>query len=175
MSSANGKTAVRLVAIGAVMAGLAFASVPLYDWFCRTTGFGGTPLVAESNTVETVDRVIEVRFDANVDRDFEWMFSPMTRSMNLRLGEDAMAFYTVHNPTDELQAGTATFNVLPLSAGEYFVKTECFCFQHQQLGPGETETMPVSFYIDPAILDDPETDYLDTITLSYTFYQKETE
>jgi cytochrome c oxidase assembly protein subunit 11 len=175
MSSANGRTAIKLVAIGIVMAGMAFASVPLYDWFCRTTGFGGTPLTAESNTVIPIDRVIEVRFDANVDRDFEWTFAPEQHSINLRLGEDAMAFYNVHNPTDKTQAGTATFNVLPLSAGEYFVKTECFCFQHQQLEPGETQSMPVTFYIDPEILDDKEIDYLDTITLSYTFYEKEVE
>ena len=95
--------------------------------------------------------------------------------MEVRIGESEMAFYQVHNPTDETMAGTATFNVVPMSAGAYFVKTECFCFQHQELAPGQTEEMPVSFYIDPEILEDRETDYLQTITLSYTFYEKDTQ
>ena len=171
----NIKLALKLVFIGVAMGALAFASVPFYDWFCRTTGFGGTPLTAESVEVEALDKTITVRFDANVDSDFPWLFSPMQKKMEVRIGESEMAFYQVHNPTDETMAGTATFNVVPMSAGAYFVKTECFCFQHQELAPGQTAEMPVSFYIDPEILEDRETDYLQTITLSYTFYEKDTQ
>lgn len=171
----NYRTARRLLVVGVLMAGLAYASVPFYDWFCRTTGFGGIPLTADSVEVEALDQIITVRFDASVDSGMPWDFKPMQKSIDVKIGESAMAYYVVHNPTNKSTAGSATFNVVPMSAGAYFVKTECFCFQHQELAPGETQEMPVSFYIDPDILNDRETNYLKTITLSYTFYEKDVE
>ncbi|MDJ1006973.1 MAG: cytochrome c oxidase assembly protein [Paracoccaceae bacterium] len=166
----NRRTVLKLIGVGVFMGGLAWASVPLYDWFCRVTGFGGTPLVAEAGAERVLDETIEVRFDASLERGMPWEFRPMERTMTLRIGETGLAFYEAHNPTDRPVAGSASFNVAPFSAGGYFTKIACFCFEEQVLMPGETVQMPVTFYVDPAILDDEDGKHVPTITLSYTFH-----
>jgi len=165
------RTALGAAGLVAVMGGLSFAAVPFYSWFCKVTGFAGTTAVGTGEGVEVVDETVTVRFDASVDRDMPWSFRPVATSMAVRLGETNLAFYEAHNPTDQPVAGQASFNVVPDAAGGYFTKIECFCFTEQVLQPGETVQMPVSFYVDPAILDDPEGKYVHEITLGYTFYQ----
>jgi cytochrome c oxidase assembly protein subunit 11 len=166
----NRRTVLKLVGIGVFMGALAWASVPLYDWFCRVTGFGGTPLVAEGGGEVVLDDTIEIRFDASLERGMPWTFRPMERTVTLRIGETGLAFYEAHNPTDEPIAGSASFNVAPFSAGGYFTKIDCFCFEEQVLQPGETVQMPVTFYVDPAIVGDADAKHVPTITLSYTFH-----
>lgn len=165
------RTVLQLVTVVVLMGGLSWASVPFYDWFCRVTGFGGATNVAESTTGEILDQTITVRFDASLERDMPWTFTPVEREMELRIGEMALAFYEAHNPTDKPVAGSASYNVAPYEAGGFFDKIDCFCFEEQILQPGETVQMPVSFFVDPAIVDDREGQYVHTITLSYTFYQ----
>lgn len=154
------------------MVGMAFAAVPLYDWFCRVTGFAGTTAVAEAASETILDRTIKVRFDAST-MDMPWDFKPVQREVELRIGETGLVFYEAHNPTDRAITGTASFNVTPYSTGGYFAKIECFCFIEQTLQPGETMQMPVTFYIDPEIMDDREASRVPVITLSYTFYETE--
>lgn len=153
------------------MGGLAWASVPFYDWFCRVTGFGGATNVAETGSDVILDQTIKVRFDASLERDMPWTFKPEVREMEIRIGETGLAFYEAHNPLDVPVAGQAAYNVTPYEAGVFFDKIECFCFTEQVLMPGETVMMPVSFFVDPAIVDDREGKFVHTITLSYTFYQ----
>jgi cytochrome c oxidase assembly protein subunit 11 len=153
------------------MGGLAWASVPFYDWFCRVTGFGGATNIAEAGSDVILDQTIKVRFDASLDRDMPWTFEPEVREMEIRIGETGLAFYEAHNPLDVPVAGQAAYNVTPYEAGAFFDKIECFCFTEQILMPGETVMMPVSFFVDPAIVDDREGKHVHTITLSYTFYQ----
>ena len=167
---ARQKTALKLVGVGVVMGGLAWASVPLYDWFCRVTGFGGTPLVAEAGSDAILDQRITIKFDASRERGMPWEFKPVAPEVEIRIGETGLAFYEAYNPTDEPVAGTASFNVAPYSAGGYFTKIECFCFEMQVLEPGQRVSMPVSFFVDPAIVDDPEAKHTPHITLSYTFH-----
>lgn len=164
------RTAVQLVSVVLVMGSLGFASVPLYDWFCRVTGFGGTTNVALAGSDTVLDQTMKIRFDASLGRDMPWQFTPMQREMEVRIGETGLAFYEAYNPTDEPIAGTASFNVAPFETGGYFVKIACFCFELQVLQPGERVEMPVSFFVDPAILDDPEARGTPAITLSYTFH-----
>lgn len=165
------KTVVRLVGVVGVMGALSWASVPFYSWFCQVTGFGGTTNIAEAGSDVILDREITVRFDATVDSAMPWVFKPVQREMTLKIGQTALAFYEAHNPTDHPVAGQATYNVVPYEAGGYFDKIECFCFTEQVLQPGETVTMPVSFYVDPAMVEDRDAKFTHTITLSYTFYQ----
>ena len=167
----NQRTAAQMASIVVVMLGLAYASVPFYSWFCRVTGFGGATNVAEVGSDVILDQTIKIRFDASVDRGMPWTFKPEVREMELRIGETGLAFYEAHNPLDVPVAGQATYNVTPYEAGGFFDKIECFCFTEQVLQPGETVMMPVSFFVDPAIVDDREGQYVHTITLSYTFYQ----
>ncbi|MGM0585757.1 MAG: cytochrome c oxidase assembly protein [Pseudomonadota bacterium] len=167
------KTVLGTLAVLAVMGSLSAAAVPLYDWFCRVTGYGGETSVASGEKHEVLDETIKVRFDANVERGFPWEFRPEVREMELKIGETGLAFYEAHNPTDEPIAGTASYNVAPFSAGSYFVKIDCFCFEMQVLQPGETAMMPVTYYVDPEIVDDIEAKYVHTITLSYTFHPTE--
>lgn len=169
----NQRTAVVLVAVVAGMAGMSYAAVPLYDWFCRVTGYGGTTNVAVAAPDQILDRTITVRFDANTAPDMPWRFRPMTRTMEVRLGETGLVFYEAENTSDEPVAGAASFNVAPYSAGSYFTKIACFCFELQVLEPGERIEMPVSFYVDPAIVDDMEAGVLRSITLSYTMHPAE--
>lgn len=165
------KTAAQAVGVVLVMGSLAWASVPFYDWFCRVTGFGGVTNVAETSSDVILDQTITVRFDASLERDMPWTFTPVEREMTVRIGETALAFYEAHNPTDKPVAGQASYNVAPYEAGVFFDKIECFCFTEQVLQPGETVQMPVSFFVDPSIVDDREGKYIHTITLGYTFYQ----
>ena len=153
------------------MLGLAYASVPLYRLFCQVTGFGGTTQVAESAPGAVGERTMKVRFDASVERDMPWDFKPAQREVTVRIGEPTLIHYVASNPTSKPIVGQASFNVTPDKAGKYFDKVECFCFTEQRLEAGQTVDMPVSFFIDPAILDDPKLDGVDTITLSYTFFR----
>ena len=166
-----GKTAAQLVAIALTMATLSFLSVPFYDWFCRTTGFGGAPSVADAGPDVILDQTISVRFDASLEAGMPWIFAPVQRSMDIRFGETGIAFYEAYNPTDRVVAGTASYNVTPDSAGGYFTKIACFCFEEQVLQPGERVRMPVTFFVDPALLTDPDGKFVHQITLSYTFHE----
>ena len=165
------KTALYLVGVVATMASLSFAAVPFYDWFCRVTGFGGTTGVAEVAPDVILDRTVVVKFDATLERGMPWEFRPVQHQMTVRIGESALAFYEAFNPTDRVVAGTASFNVAPEAAGGYFDKIACFCFTEQVLQPGERVQMPVSFFIDPEMVNDPEGNFVREITLSYTFYE----
>jgi cytochrome c oxidase assembly protein subunit 11 len=153
-----------------LMVGAAYASVPLYDWFCRVTGFGGTPQVATAAPDAAFDRKITVRFDANIARGLPWRFAPEVTSVDVRLGEVATVYYTVINQSARETAGVAGYNVAPPQTGGYFAKINCFCFTEQRLSPGERREMAVVFYVDPALARDADQDDLNTITLSYTFY-----
>jgi len=155
------------------MGGLAWASVPFYDWFCRVTGFGGVTGTAAAGSDEILDQTIKVRFDASKARGMPWEFEPVEREMEIRIGETGLAFYEAYNPTDRPVAGRANYNVTPYEAGGFFTKIDCFCFQEQVLQPGERVQMPVTYYIDPEIVDDREGQYIHTITLSYTFHEIE--
>ena len=165
------RTLLQLVAVVVTMTSLSFAAVPFYSWFCAVTGYGGTPQRAEAAPDTILDQVVKIRFDASVDQNMPWSFKPVVRTMDLRIGETGLAFYEAHNPTDRVIAGTASFNVFPDTAGGYFTKIDCFCFSEQVLQPGETVQMPVSFFVDPAIVDDPDGKFVHEITLSYTFHQ----
>ena len=165
------RTVVQTVSVVVLMGGLAWASVPFYDWFCRVTGFGGATNVASGDNDVILDQTIKVRFDASLERDMPWTFKPEVREVEIRIGETGLAFYEAHNPLDVPIAGQASYNVTPYEAGVFFDKIECFCFTEQVLMPGETVMMPVSFFVHPDIVDDREGQYVHTITLSYTFYQ----
>ncbi|MEN8660719.1 cytochrome c oxidase assembly protein [Marivita sp.] len=165
------KTALQAFGVVIFMGALAWASVPLYDWFCRVTGYGGETNVAEAGSVEIVDRTIKVRFDASLERGMPWEFKPMQLEVELRLGEEGLAFYEAYNPTDRPIAGTASYNVAPYGAGLYFSKIACFCFEEQILMPGERVEMPVSFFVDPDIMNDADAKFAKHITLSYTFHE----
>ncbi len=165
------RTLATTVGVVLLMGSLAWASVPFYDWFCRVTGFGGATGVSEVAPDEILDQTIQVRFDSSVERGMPWEFTPVERTMQIRIGETGLAFYEATNPTDRPIAGSASYNVVPYSAGGYFSKIDCFCFEMQVLQPGETVLMPVTFYVDPEITDDPEAKHLHQITLSYTFHE----
>ena len=167
------RTAAKLACVALVMVSLSFAAVPFYDWFCRTTGFGGTTGVAETGSDVILDRTVKVRFDASVERGMPWEFTPVDREMTLRIGETGLAFYEAYNPTDRVVAGTASYNVTPDAAGAYFEKIACFCFEMQVLQPGERVQMPVTFFVDPAIVTGRDGQYVKGITLSYTFHETE--
>lgn len=174
-SRLDGKTRTVAGTLGVltVMGSLAAASVPLYDWFCRVTGYGGETSVASGEAVEVLEETVKVRFDANTDRGFPWEFKPEVREMEIRIGETGLAFYKASNPTDRPIAGQASYNVAPFTAGGYFTKIDCFCFEYQVLQPGETRMMPVTFYVDPEIVEDVDAKHIHTITLSYTFHETE--
>lgn len=165
------KTVTQTVSLVVVMMGLAWASVPFYDWFCRVTGFGGVPQQVASAGDEILDKTIKIRFDGTLNSGLAWEFKPVEREMELRIGETGLAFYEAHNPTSRAIAGQASYNVTPYSAGAFFDKIDCFCFTEQVLAPGETVQMPVSFYVDPEIVNDRDGKFVHTITLSYTFYE----
>ncbi len=154
----------------AFMVGMAYAAVPLYSWFCRTTGFGGTPQIATIAPAQISDRKITVRFDANVGAGLPWRFEPERTSIEVRLGEVVTVFYTATNLSKRETGGQAAYNVAPTTVGAYFTKINCFCFTEQHLAPGEKREMAVVFYVDPALMKDSDQDDLNTITLSYTFF-----
>ena len=165
------KTGAQTVSLVVLMGGLAWASVPFYDWFCRVTGFGGTTGISTVAPDDVLEQTIKVRFDASLHSDMDWDFKPEVHEMEMRIGETGLAFYEAHNPTDRPIAGQASYNVTPYQAGYFFNKIDCFCFEEQVLQPGETVMMPVSFYVDPEIVTDRDAKYVHTITLSYTFYE----
>jgi cytochrome c oxidase assembly protein subunit 11 len=162
-----------LAGVVAGMVGLSFAAVPLYRMFCQVTGFGGTPQVAEAAPSTVLNRTIKVRFDTNVDKDLPWEFKSEQRAVDVRIGESALVFFKAHNPTDKPVSGTAGFNVAPEIAGRYFAKIECFCFQQQTLAARQSIDMPVTFFVDPKIVEDESAKNIEEITLSYTFYRSD--
>jgi cytochrome c oxidase assembly protein subunit 11 len=172
-SGRNRNTALLCTAVVAGMVAMSFAAVPLYRMFCQVTGFGGTTQRAEAVAGPVLDRMMTVRLDSNVGAGLPWEFKPVDRQIELKVGEQAQGIYRATNRSDRPTTGTATFNVSPPLAGAYFVKIECFCFTEQTLEPGQSADMPVVFYVDPAIADDPDVARLGTITLSYTFYPAE--
>jgi cytochrome c oxidase assembly protein subunit 11 len=154
----------------AFMVGMAYAAVPLYSWFCKTTGFGGVPQVAASGPAQISDRTITVRFDANVGAGLPWRFEPERTSIDIRLGEVVTVYYTVTHLSKRETGGQASYNVSPTTVGGYFTKINCFCFTEQHLAPGEKREMAVVFYVDSELIKDSDQDDLNTITLSYTFF-----
>ena len=167
------RTVTRLLGVVLFMGAMAWASIPLYNWFCRVTGYGGETGTATAGSDTVLDKTITVRFDASKERGCPWEFRPKTREMELKIGETGLAFYEAYNPTDRVVAGQAAYNVTPFEAGSFFNKIDCFCFTQQVLQPGERVDMPVTFYVDPGIVDDRDAKYTHTITLSYTFYEIE--
>ncbi len=170
-----------LLAFGAALAmlGLGYAAVPLYDLFCRATGFGGTTQVASEAEASAAERMaasaggrsFSIRFDANTARDMPWDFRPTQVTDTVSIGQRDMATYIARNNSDEPITGTATFNVEPEQAGRYFNKIQCFCFTEQTLQPGQEIRMPVLYFVDPAVLDDENMQDVEQITLSYTFHR----
>ncbi len=165
--------ALLLFGLPVLMLGLSFAAVPFYDWFCRVTGFSGTTQVSAENNSVATDVPMRVYFAANTAKDMPWEFKPKDSHVDIKIGETNLVFYEAYNPTDEVLTGSATFNVAPTELGGYFSKIDCFCFTEQTLQPKERVDMAVNFYVDPEILEDPDTKNLKELTLSYTFFLTE--
>ncbi|GLK67738.1 cytochrome c oxidase assembly protein [Hansschlegelia plantiphila] len=161
---------VACAALVAAMVGASYAAVPLYNMFCRATGYGGTTQVAEQAPKAVLDRVITVRFDGNVSPGLPWKFGPEANEVKVKIGETKLALFKATNVSDRVVTGTASYNVTPDQMGAYFSKIQCFCFTQQTLQPGESIDMPVVFFVYPSIADDPQLDKLTQLTLSYTFY-----
>ena len=159
----------------AFMVGMSYAAVPLYEVFCKVTGFGGTPQVAQEGARPVIDRTVAVRFDSNVDPNLSWRFEPLQREVRVRLGEEKLVFFRATNVSQRPIVGTATFNVTPERTGRWFNKIQCFCFTEQLLQPGQSVDMPVVFFVDAEMAGDRRYDDIRTITLSYTFYEAKTE
>ncbi|WP_379547489.1 cytochrome c oxidase assembly protein [Qipengyuania sp. DSG2-2] len=176
----NAKTGMMAFGLALAMLGMGYAAVPLYELFCRVTGFGGTTQIATESEAANAERLaalaearpISVRFDASTARNVPWTFEPAQSTDTIQIGVRDMAFYTAKNNSSVPITGTATFNVEPEIAGVYFHKIQCFCFTEQTLQPGQEVRMPVLYYIDPAILEDEGADGVEQITLSYTFHKK---
>ena len=166
----NKKTLLILSGVGLAMLGLGFASDPLYDTFCKVTGYGGTPKIAEENLSEVIDRTVTVEFDSNIAQDLSWKFKADQRRMDVKLGQSGLAYYTIENVSNQAVTGVANFNVMPVKAAPFFIKTECFCFEEQTIQPGESLTLPVIFFVDPQLDEDSRFDEIKTMTLSYTFF-----
>lgn len=166
-------TALMLGGVVVGMGGAAYAAVPAYRLFCQVTGFGGTTQRAHSVPAVASDRTIKVQFDANTDPALPWRFRPKQREVALKVGEEGLAFYEAENLSDGPVMGQAGFNVSPAKAGRYFSKIQCFCFNEQILAAGQRANMPVTFFVDPEMLDDPNMDDVTTITLSYTFFRQD--
>jgi len=173
MPSKNNKTLILLTGVGVAMLGLGFASDYLYDRFCDLTGYGGTPKIAEDNLSEIIDRTVKVSFDSNVAADLPWEFRPDQRNMDVNLGQSGLAYYTVTNTSKYPVTGVANFNVMPIKAAPYFIKTDCFCFEEQTIQPGESIPLPVIFFVDPQLDEEKRLDDVKDITLSYTFFPVE--
>lgn len=152
------------------MTGLSFAAVPLYRLYCQVTGYQGTTQRADKASDVVLDRTVKVHFDANVAANLPWKFEPVQSSLDVKVGENTLAFYRATNTSDKVTVGTAVFNVTPDSAGPHFNKVQCFCFTEQRLEPGQSVEMPVSFFVDPTFVSDEETRALSELTLSYSFY-----
>ncbi len=166
----NRTVAAAVIGCLVLMIGASYAAVPLYRIFCQVTGYGGTTQRAEGNANGVIDRVVTVRFDANVNNALPWRFGPEKRSVTLRMGETMQVAYLAENLGSGPTVGTSVFNVTPLEAGAYFNKVECFCFTEQKLAPGESAELPVVFFVDPAMDEDKNLKHVKEITLSYTFY-----
>jgi cytochrome c oxidase assembly protein subunit 11 len=173
-SPRNGATAALVVGVVLGMVGLSFAAVPLYRLFCAATGYYGTTQRAAEAPGAVAGRSITVRFNSDTAPDLGWEFRPLQRAVTVHPGEEQLVLFRAVNRTRETVVGTATFNVTPLKSGPYFDKIQCFCFSEQRLAPGESIDMPVSFFVDPAIVEDPNTSDVDTITLSYTMFRAKT-
>ena len=170
----NNKTAIQVVSLVLGMFLLAFASFPLYNLFCKVTGYGGTPLTSDELSVANLqvgERVINVRFNSDIMQDVPWRFSPLQQEVSVKTGENKLVFYTAENVSEAPVKGVATYNVTPAKVSQYFNKVHCFCFEEQTLSANEKVEMPVSFYIDPEIENDPHMKDVETITLSYTFFK----
>lgn len=167
----NKKIFTIILGIAFGMLAFSFAAVPLYRVFCQATGWGGTIKQAAQNTSPVYDREMTVKFNADVDPHLPWIFKPDLHQLKIKVGADAIISYSAKNKSPQPVTGTAVYNVTPMKAGKYFNKTQCFCFGEQTLPPGKTAHMPVTFFIDPKIMDDPDMDDVKTITLSYTFYR----
>lgn len=175
LAKKNARTGLRVLAIVLGMVALSFASVPLYSLFCKATGFGGTTMRAASLPDTILDREVTVKFNADTDRDMPWIFKPEMREVTVKLGQKGVTAYFAKNPMKIPVGGTALYNVTPEKAGQYFHKIQCFCFDEQVLGPGQEASMPVLFFVDPAMNDDPNMNDVKEITLSYTFYKASSE
>ena len=171
----NARLAWSLAAAVGGMLALAYAASPLYDMFCRATGFGGTPQVAQEGERSVLSRTVNVRFDSNVDANLPWRFTPLEREVKVKLGEERLVHYRVTNVSQRPIVGTSTYNVTPETAGAWFNKLQCFCFTEQLLQPGQSLDMPVVFFVDPEMDKDRRYDNVRTITLSYTFFEAKTE
>ncbi|MET0483718.1 MAG: cytochrome c oxidase assembly protein [Aestuariivirgaceae bacterium] len=169
LSRRHRRVALYCLTFVAAMVGAAYAAVPLYDLFCKTTGFGGTPVTAEKAPDKTLERTFEVRFDSNVN-GIPWRFVPEAKSVTVKAGEVKTVYYKIINTDWTATRGIASYNVTPESIAPYFSKIQCFCFSEQTLGPGQQLELPVVFFVDPAIVDDHELDSISTVTLSYTFF-----
>jgi cytochrome c oxidase assembly protein subunit 11 len=172
---ANARLAWRLVAVVGGMLGLAYAAAPLYDIFCKATGFGGTPLIAQAGERPVIARTVQVRFDSNTDPNLPWRFEPVEREVKVRLGEEKLVHYRATNVSQRPIVGTATYNVTPERSAAWFNKVQCFCFTEQLLQPGQSVDMPVVFFVDAEMAKDRRYDDIRTITLSYTFFEAKTE
>ena len=171
----NARLAWSLVALLGGMLALSYASVPLYQAFCKATGFGGTPKIAAEGERPVLGRTVEVRFDTNVDPNLSWRFEPVEREVKVHLGEEKLVYFRATNLASRPVVGTAIYNVTPEAAGRWFDKIQCFCFTEQLLRPGQSADMPVVFFVDPEMDGDRRYDNVRTITLSYTFYEAKTE
>ncbi len=171
----NARFAWQLAGVATGMLALAYAASPLYDMFCRATGFAGTPVVAVAGDRPLLARTVQVRFDSNVDPNLPWRFQPLEREVKVRLGEEHLTHYRVTNVSQRPIVGTSTYNVTPEPAGPWFNKLQCFCFTEQLLMPGQSIDMPVVFFVDPEMDKDRRYDNVRTVTLSYTFYEAKTE
>ena len=165
-----GRTALICTGVVMAMTGLSFAAVPLYDMFCRATGFGGTPMVGTAGASTILDRTMSVRFDANVAPNLGWTFAAESPEIKLRVGETKTVFYKITNRTDRASTGIASYNIAPDKGAAFFVKIQCFCFTEHTLQPGESLEAPVVFYIDPEIAARRDLDGLKALTLSYTYF-----
>lgn len=167
------KQALLLTLFVFIMIGLSYASVPLYDLFCRVTGYGGTPMISENENKNTIQQEIVVRLDSSIKKNSPLFFEPTRKSLKTKIGQNNLVFFKAINRSRDNVVGTATFNVTPLIAAKYFNKIECFCFEEQLFSAGQEVEMPVSFFIDPDIIEDKSLIGIDEMTLSYTMYLKD--
>ena len=174
-SRKNARLGLTILAVVFGMVGMSYAFVPLYNLFCSVTGFGGTTQVSEQFPDEIIDRTITVKFNAETNHNLPWEFGPEQREIKVKLGQRGLASFYSQNKSAKPVTGMAVYNVTPLKVGQYFHKVQCFCFNEQTLGPKERVSMPVLLYIDPAFNDDPAMDDVDTVTLSYTFFNANSE
>ena len=174
MKKNNLKITFSLIFLVSFMFFLTFAAVPLYKLFCQVTGYGGTPkIVNVKDQINVSEKKIKIEFNSDVNKKLNWSFKPEQRSIESKIGDSILAFYKAKNNGNKSITGIATYNILPFEAAQYFNKVDCFCFENQTLEPGEDVVLPINFYIDPKILDDPSVKHLNSIVLSYTFFQSD--